>query len=138
MSVKRKFRKSKKTKGKTKDNNKHKNNEKRSKIQRKTKKRVLRGGKMKTGGRIVGVRMKGSPFGLSTKECENFFEDINSVYPDGIPPEKLVDKTQGQKDFEYCSDKFKQKGLDAKIPDVSPPSTPAVLETQEPIVQENA
>jgi hypothetical protein len=44
MSVKRKFRKSKKTKGKTKDNNKHKNNEKRSKIQRKTKKRVLRGG----------------------------------------------------------------------------------------------
>jgi hypothetical protein len=45
MSVKRKFRKSKKTKGKTKNNNKHKNNEKRSKIQRKTKKRVLRGGK---------------------------------------------------------------------------------------------
>jgi len=45
MSVKRKFRKSKKGKGKTKDNNKHKNNEKRSKIQRKTKKRVLRGGR---------------------------------------------------------------------------------------------
>jgi len=44
MSVKRKFRKSKKTKGKSNKNKKY-NNEKRSKIQRKTKKRVLRGGK---------------------------------------------------------------------------------------------
>jgi hypothetical protein len=130
MSVKQKFRKSKKTKGKSNKNKKY-NNEKRSKIQRKTKKRVLRGG------RIVGLRMKNSFLGLSTGECENFFKDIKQTYPNGIPPEELVSGTQGKTDFEYCSKKFIQKGLDDHIPEVSPPSTPAP-EPEEPVVEDNA
>ena len=135
MSVKRKFRKSKKTKGKSKDNNKHKNNDKRSKIQRKTKKRVLRGGKIQTGQRIVGVRIKGSPFGISTEKCMRFFEKINKNHPYGIPEQELVDGTQGKTDFHYCEEKFKGTTFDWLIPQVSPPSTPH-SEPQEPIIEE--
>ena len=137
MSVKRKFRKSKKGKGKTKDNNnKHKNNEKRSKIQRKTKKKVLRGG------RIKGIRMKNSLLGLSTGECSDFFKNIKNQYPDnlyqsGIPPDELESQTQGKTDFEYCKKKFIQKKRDSEIPKFSPPSTPAP-EPEGPVVKENA
>ena len=137
MSVKRKFRKSKKTKGKTKDNNKHKNNEKRSKIQRKTKKRVLRGGKIQTGQRIVGVRNRFSIVSLSPEKCMEFFEDINRAYPDGIPPEKLKDNTQGKADFKHCAQIIEKKFPSYEIPQVSPTSTP-VPEPQEPVLEESA
>jgi|688.fasta_scaffold74555_1 hypothetical protein len=141
MSVKRKFRKSKKTKGKSKSESKGKNNkynnEKRSKIQRKTKKRVLRGGKIEADGRIAGIRKRYSILPLSLDECNNFFKDITRLYSTGIPPDKLQDDTQGKTDFEYCKKKFIQNKRDSEIPKFSPPSTPAP-EPEGPVVKENA
>lgn len=126
MSVKRKFRKSKKTKGKTKDNNKHKNNEKRSKIQRKTKKRVLRGGvntelvfeNTNDGQRLRGMTGKFSILKPSIKDCSEWFKNIARVYPYPDNPPPIKPDTKAKKDFDYCQTKV------GPYTNFSPNSTP--------------
>jgi hypothetical protein len=100
MSVKQKFRKSKKPKGKTKDNNKHKNNEKRSKIQRKTKKRVLRGGQ----GQNVKVSSTRGFFArrllrnqeVTPEQCQELKTNIQSIKNQGNNP-ILTDRAEEDK-----------------------------------------
>ena len=138
MSVKQKFRKSKKIKGKSNKNKKY-NNEKRSKIQRKTKKRVLRGGLnteiVYENAGTSDVRIRGMTGKYSLKkplpiECERWLTNIAEIYSPKNPP-PLEIGTKGKKDFDYCESKV------GPYTNFSPPSTPAP-EPEEPVVEDNA